>query len=296
MEEGGGRYPPLEGSDPTTLEAAEADDRFAADGDVGTVVEQVGLRRVPPVARARSPHPTTCPFFRSLGPDAVLGPPLEAPDPVNRCAAAGEIKPQSYRQQELVCLTSGHVNCPRYLRGTVVTRRGPMARPIPMRTIGRATGAATLVLAGALVVSVGFLLARGGFTLPTRSPSATLAAVASPTLSASPVAPTTTPPPAASPTASPSIASPSVSVSPSPSLPETPAETAGSTPRSDRYALLDPCPDAPRCWIYTIRRGDNLFSIARYFGVPLETVRRLNPWTRHGIRAGQELILPPPTR
>jgi hypothetical protein len=25
-------------------------------------------------------------------------------------------------------------------------------------------------------------------------------------------------------------------------------------------------------------------------------VRRLNPWTRHGIRRGQELRLPPPTR
>jgi LysM repeat protein len=46
-----------------------------------------------------------------------------------------------------------------------------------------------------------------------------------------------------------------------------------------------------------VRSGDNLVSIARYFGVPLETVYRLNPWTRtSGLRAGQELILPPPTR
>jgi LysM repeat protein len=49
--------------------------------------------------------------------------------------------------------------------------------------------------------------------------------------------------------------------------------------------------------LYTIRSGDNLFSIGRYFGVSLETIRRLNPWTRtQGIRAGRQLVLPPPTR
>jgi LysM repeat protein len=61
--------------------------------------------------------------------------------------------------------------------------------------------------------------------------------------------------------------------------------------------LLEPCPDEPRCWIYTTRRGDNLFSIANYFGVPLEAVYARNPWTRtESLRAGRELRLPPPTR
>ena len=43
--------------------------------------------------------------------------------------------------------------------------------------------------------------------------------------------------------------------------------------------------------------GDNLFSIANYFGVSLEAVYDRNPWTRtSSLRAGQELRLPPPTR
>ncbi|HVL54545.1 MAG TPA: LysM domain-containing protein, partial [Vitreimonas sp.] len=61
--------------------------------------------------------------------------------------------------------------------------------------------------------------------------------------------------------------------------------------------LLTPCSNAPDCWIYTIRSGDNLFSIANYFGHSLETVYRLNPWAQSTpLRSGQQLILPPPTR
>jgi LysM domain-containing protein len=257
-----------------------------------------GSAGLAPGLPGRSPHLATCPFFRSALVDGTLGPPLEAPDPINRCAAFGEPKPQSYRQQELVCLTSGHVTCPRYLRGAAVarpaSRRIRRIHPIPAPGLGRATGAATVLLAAAVVASVGFVFARGGLSLPRATPTPAVAAATQ-----SPIAtPTGSPPPSVEPTATPSpsaaaIASPSVSPSPSATLPPTPSKT----PRSDRYDLLDPCPDRPRCWIYTIRSGDNLSSIANYFGIPLDTVRDLNPWTRtQGLRTGQELILPPPTR
>ncbi|MDH4141249.1 MAG: LysM peptidoglycan-binding domain-containing protein, partial [Chloroflexota bacterium] len=73
--------------------------------------------------------------------------------------------------------------------------------------------------------------------------------------------------------------------------------TAKPAPTSDRYALLVACPDKPRCWIYVVRRGDNLYSIANYFGVPLDDVYAMNPTVRTtGLRAGMELRLPPPTR
>src|SRR6476646_2605006 len=67
----------------------------------------------------RSPNAWVCPFLRAVGDDGRPGPPIEVPDVANRCASAAESVPQSLRQQELVCLTSGHVNCPRYLRGSV---------------------------------------------------------------------------------------------------------------------------------------------------------------------------------
>jgi hypothetical protein len=86
-----------------------------------------------------------------------------------------------------------------------------------------------------------------------------------------------------------------------PSLAPTPATTLtpSATPvaSSDRYALLEPCGDEPDCWIYTVREGDNLDSIARYFGVPFDVVVERNPWTETTpLVAGQELRLPPPTR
>jgi hypothetical protein len=83
-------------------------------------------------------------------------------------------------------------------------------------------------------------------------------------------------------------ATPTIAPSPPPSERRLPAT-------SDRYAPA--CPDAPDCWIYKVRAGDNLVSIARYFGVSFETVTELNPWTQTTkLVAGQELRLPPPTR
>ncbi len=84
---------------------------------------------------------------------------------------------------------------------------------------------------------------------------------------------------------------------PSPARPSAPSPSAAVTPHpsSDRYALLAPCPDRADCYVYTIRAGDNLFSIANYFGVQLADVYRLNPWARtSGLHAGLELRLPPP--
>jgi LysM repeat protein len=46
-----------------------------------------------------------------------------------------------------------------------------------------------------------------------------------------------------------------------------------------------------------VRQGDNLVSIAHYFGVPLKVVQERNPWTdTTPLVAGQKLLLPPPTR
>jgi LysM repeat protein len=245
----------------------------------------------------RSPDPKVCPFLRATGEGGLIAP-FEQPDPANRCAALAEAVPQSLRQQELVCLSTGHVNCPRYLRGAAVMTETPK----PVVREGRAMSPAMLgslvVLVMALTASVAFVLARGGALSigPTPSPGASApvavvspSASSGPTISPSAVAEATpTPTPTAEPTPSPS---------PSPSPTPRPTRTPRPTPSSDRYQLLTACSNTPRCWIYTVRRGDNVFSIARYFGVSTDAVYSRNPWLRNsGLRAGQQLRLPPPTR
>ena len=89
---------------------------------------------------------------------------------------------------------------------------------------------------------------------------------------------------------------PAATATPAPTSAATPAPTA--TPASDRYALLRPCPNRSDCWIYVVRSGDNLASIANYFGHSLDTIRAMNrqitnPTT---IRAGDQIRMPPPTR
>ena len=268
----------------------------------------------------RSLNAWVCPFLRSVDADERVLAPIEGPDVANRCAALHEPVPQSLRQQELVCLTNGHINCPRYLRGSATTtevaatvRDGRTLRPavsLPARpSISPAILASIGVLAVAFVLSVSFVLARGGLELAAAGSappsSSVIGAVESATTGPSPSrAPEPTPssfPPASptsEPTPSPSEA-PSATPTPTPvSTPEpTPASTPTPKPSSDRYALLRPCPNEADCWIYTVRAGDNLFSIANYFGVSLKAVYDRNAWAQtSSLRAGQELLLPPPTR
>ncbi len=255
-----------------------------------------------PMLEDRSPNPSICPFLRAVDGDEVK-PPVEAPDPANRCAALREAVPQSLRQQELVCLASGHVNCPRYLRGAAVTEKPkPIVRARP--SISPAILVSIVLLIGAFAASAVFALSRGSLELaaaPTRSPgaSSTAAAVATPGGSATAV-PASSAPASAVATASPeptATPTPTPTPEPTPSPSPTPEPTEKPSPTSDRYEVLTACGDADDCWIYVVRRGDNLFSIANWFGVPLARVYAMNPWLESsGLRAGQELRLPPPTR
>jgi LysM repeat protein len=234
-----------------------------------------------------------CPFLATEGPDGAIRAAIGWPGPANRCTAFGEPQPQSDRQQALVCLTPSHVNCPRYLRGMLLAGMPP---PKPARApVSAAVVGSALVLAAALAASFGFLVVRGGFDLPIASPGGSQLAVVEATASA--IAPS--PSLAASPTPS---SSPSPTQAPTPAPTATPAPTPRPTPRptpaptSDRYKLLSPCPSTPNCWIYTVRAGDNLQSIANYFGVSLDSIRAMNPGLTTPIHPGDKLRLPPPTR
>jgi LysM repeat protein len=293
---------------PTTEGPADATAPFHVPGHAAIAVAAPppladrGLAPGPDPGRAwlsrledRSFDPNTCPFLRAAA-DGALVTPIERPDPANRCAALAEAVPQSLRQQELVCLSSGHVNCPRYLRGAAVVIDTPAPVVRTGRTLTTPIFASLVLLVMAVSASVAFAFARGGIGLTASGPSPSVtaaAAIPSPSIAA----------PAATPSATVTQAAPSPSQTPSasPSAPPTPAATPtrkpAATPKSDRYKLLRACPNTPRCWIYRVRSGDNLYSIANYFGVSLDSIYARNPWLRNtALRAGQQLRLPPPTR
>jgi hypothetical protein len=258
----------------------------------------------------RSPNAWVCPFLRATGDDRQLARPVEVPDAVNRCAASRETMPQSLRQQELVCLTSAHINCPRYLRGTVAASDGliRVARP---QVVSPAIAGSVVVFIVAFLLSIGFVVANGGLTLTaaesaTASPSGSLLAgveTAVPTATASPASP---PAPTATPSAlaSPATAAPTATTlatpqpTPAPTTQVAPTGTAAYPPgaTASRMKFLSPCTDKAKCYIYRIRSGDNLYSIANYFGVSLSTVKAWNAWTDAGLKSGRELRIPPPTR
>jgi hypothetical protein len=307
------------GTDDQPLDATGDAGREPVDGDgwpiarptlSGPAEEGTDVGASPfPVLAESSLNPAVCPFLRSATDDGP-GPPFVSPDPRNRCAAIGEPAPQSGRQQELVCLTRGHSNCPRYLRGAMV-----LGEPAGARVNANGPSAAVLGAAVALAVaaslSVGFLLVRGGFDLALASPSPNPVAIVDPspgptspgvaqTPSTSPAAtpsPTPTESPMPSPTPSPTSI-PTVAASPTPPVTPTVTPKPTAAPTSNRYAYLKPCPSGPDCWVYTVRSGDNLQSIVNWFGVPYATVIRMNPQISDPtqIRAGDMVRMPPPTR
>ena len=184
---------------------------------------------------------------------------------------------------------------PDYLRGSATA----IEKPVPViragRTLTTPIFVSLVILVMAVSASAAFVMARGGLVLSGDVASPSAAAVV-PTASPSAVSPSVIV------SASPSIApTPSLAASATPSATpqpsDTPAPTATPRPTSDRYALLKPCPSTPNCWIYTVRSGDNVFSIARYFGVSMDSIYARNPPLKQtGLHAGQQLRLPPPTR
>jgi LysM domain-containing protein len=139
--------------------------------------------------------------------------------------------------------------------------------------------AAVLFLVGSALLSVSFMLTRGGLSIPIGSPEPSTVAVAS----ESPVVATPTPEPTATP-----LLTPEPTPSPTPAPP---------TPTPDpRLALLVPCPDEPDCYLYTIRTDDSLGRISRRFTIPVDTILELNPWITDPsiIHPGEVLTLPPP--
>jgi nucleoid-associated protein YgaU len=121
-------------------------------------------------------------------------------------------------------------------------------------------------------ISVVFVAAHGGLEMPTAATASGATATASPTLEPAVTAAPATTGPAPSPVApTPTIAEPSQTSSPAPPSP---------VASLDSLAVLPGCPGHPGCYLYTVRRGDTLGSIADRWAIGLSIVEALNPEIR----------------
>jgi len=264
-------------------------------------------------AAPASSGPVVCKFLRSIGPDGKLFEPRSDAVPTHRCAAFGDPLPLSLRQQELVCLQRVHVSCPRYMRGTLLAEESATAAVVKQPRSGMPyltiAGLALVAFAGVAAIAgmLGVLPGSTGGGTPSDGHSPIAAITASATPSATPTVNLT---PASTPTHAPTV-SPSASLAPTPTPAAptfTPAASAtwppGATALTMNLVVL--CPDQANCYIYTVRGpgasgngskvADTVAGIARFFGVDINKVYAMNPWARSGVRAGDKLKIPPPTR
>ncbi len=163
---------------------------------------------------------------------------------------------------------------------------GPSRGP---RALTPAIAASIVLLVASAAAAISFVAATGGLQLPGTLPTDAAVTIGSP------APPTATPAPTAAVTPSPA---PGPTATPAPSPAASPTVSVTPAPTSDRYQLLEQCPTTPDCYLYTIRIGDNLRSIANYFGVRYDTILLLNPTITEPetILPGDVIVLPQPGR
>ena len=303
MESGGGSSRGHGRDDPVP-----AGDEFAA------------IRR-PSAARGVASEPeaagsVSCPFLRSVEADGRLSEAQATAVAAHRCAAFGDPRPLSLSQQELVCLQRVYVSCPRFARGVLLagdTAHGsaPEERQSASGSLLTLVGVALVILAvGVFLTALLGLPPLGGGSPVAQSPVA-VASASTPRTPAFSAEPTATRTAESTPSAlSSAPATAAITASPTARLTPTPAPTpvaASSWPpgaTASRMSLLVPCPDQANCYLYTVRGpgangssvADTVAGIARFFGVDVSTIYAMNPGASAGIKPGEKLKIPPPTR
>lgn len=177
--------------------------------------------------------------------------------------------------------------------------------PEPHRLLWRDTSAVLVLLGAGLMVALAATQVQsptGAVFVATSGPSN--AASGAPTASATPDATSEGDVPGPGAETSPPDSNPTAVPTPRPRVTSASAATiapGGETAvpaTGDRMAVLTPCPDKPDCFVYVVRRGDNLVSIANWFGIPYAEVLALNPpiGDPGTVHAGDRIMLPRPRR
>ena len=176
---------------------------------------------------------------------------------------------------------------------------GPGPTDMPPAAPTQAVAAVTADLATSTVATADLATSTVAPTMePTRTslPAPTSTSPAPTSTSSPTVAPTSTP--TSTPTAT---ESPTPTSTPSPTPTSTPTATATDTPEptptlepteTPTAEALPSAEASPTPFIYVVKSGDNLYTIAQNFGVTVDDIMEANNLTSNRLRVGQTLIIP----